>query len=309
MRIAIMGAGAVGCYFGAFLQRAGHQVAFVGRGAHLQAMAERGLEITGPRGDIVLDRVEASDDPRDVAPADIVLLAVKLYDAEEAAAALKPMLKPGGICISLLNGVDAPERMAPILGPERVMGGAAFVSAVIADPGIVRYTSAMSSIEFGTYQGKPSALAHAFVDAAREAGFAAHLGDMRPLLWHKFVGLATNAALTSITRLPAGHLYTDPDIRALTVGMLREVVAVAAAAGIALPDDIVDVHMKRLDNFPPGMFASMYFDLAKGRRIEVEHLSGYIVRKGRALGIATPLHGFAYACLKPYRDGAPKEFA
>ena len=307
MRIAVMGAGAVGCYFGAFLQKAGYEVCFVGRGAHIRAMRERGLTLTGPRGDIVLDRVEASDDPHSVAPADIVLLAVKLYDAETAAEAMKPLLKPGGICICLLNGVDGPERIAPILGAERVMGGAAFVSAVIADPGMVRYTSAMSSIEFGAYQGAPSPLAHAFVEAATKSGFTARLGDMRALLWHKFVGLATNAALTSITRLPAGHLYTDADIRAVSQGMLREVMAVAVAAGVSLPHDVFDVHVKRLDSFPPGMFASMYFDLAKGRRIEVEHLSGYIVRKGRELGVPTPLHGLAYACLKPYRDGAPKE--
>ncbi|WP_119421177.1 ketopantoate reductase family protein [Desertibaculum subflavum] len=309
MRIAVMGAGAVGCYFGAFLQRAGYQVSFVGRGAHLSAMRERGLTLTGPRGDIALEPVEASDDPRAVAPADIVLLAVKLYDAEAAAEALRPMLKPEGICISLLNGVDGPERIAPILGPARVMGGAAFVSAVIAEPGVVRYTSAMSSIEFGPYQGAPSPLAEAFVEAATKSGFAARLGDMRGLLWHKFVGLATNAALTSIIRLPAGHLYSDADIRSVSQGMMREVMAVAAAAGVSLPDDVFDVHVKRLDSFPPSMYASMYFDLAKGRRIEAEHLSGYVVRKGRELGVPTPLHGFAYACLKPYLQGMPKEIA
>lgn len=307
MRIAVMGAGAVGCYFGAFLQQAGYQVAFIGRGPHIRAMRERGLKLTGPRGDIVLDRVEASDDPREVAPADIVLLAVKLYDAETAARALKPLLRPDGICISLLNGVDGPERIAPILGPERVLGGAAFVSAVIAEPGVVRYTSAMSSIEFGPFQGEPSPLAHAFVEAAAKAGFGARLGPMRQLLWHKFVGLATNAALTTLTRLPAGQLYPDPEIREVTVRMMREVVSVAAAAGVRLPDDILDLHMKRLDSFPPTMYASMYFDLAQGKRIEVEHLSGYVVRKGQELGVPTPLHGFAYACLRPYRQGAPKE--
>lgn len=307
MRIAVMGAGAVGCYFGALLQKAGYPVGFVGRGPHIQAMRERGLTVTGPRGDIALDRVEASEDPRAMAPADIVLLAVKLYDAETAAAALRPMLKPDGICISLLNGVDAPERIAPILGPERVMAGPAFVSAVIASPGVVRYTSAMSSLEFGSFQGQAPPLAHAFVAAATKAGFGAALGDMRALLWHKFVGLATNAALTTLTRLPAGHLYPDPEIRDLALRMMREVVAVAEASGVRLPDDVLDVHMRRLDSFPPGMYASMYFDLAKGRRIEVEHLSGYVVRKGRELGVPTPLHGFANACLKPYRDGTPKE--
>lgn len=307
MRIAVMGAGAVGCYFGALLQRAGCPVGFVGRGAHIRAMAERGLRLMGPRGDILLDRVEATDDPRGIAPADIVLLAVKLYDAEAAAEATRPLLKPDGTCISLLNGVDGPERIAPILGPERVMGGAAFVSAVVSEPGVVRYTSAMSSIEFGPFEGEAGPLAHALVEAAGKAGFGAKLRPMRELLWHKFVGLATNAALTTLTRLPAGHLYPDPDIREITIGMMREVIAVAAATGVRLPDDILDDHLKRLDSFPPGMYASMYFDLAKGRRLEVEHLSGYILRKGRELGVPTPLHGFAYACLKPYRNGAPKE--
>lgn len=307
MHIVVMGAGAVGCYFGAFLQRAGYRVSFVGRGDHISAMRERGLVLTGQRGDIVLDQVAATGDPRDVDPADIVLLAVKLYDAEAAAQAIGPLLKPDGICICLLNGVDGPERIAPVLGPRRVMGGAAFVSAVIAEPGVVRYTSTMSSIEFGPHQGDATPLAHGFVEAANKAGFGARLGNMRELLWHKFVGLATNAALTTLTRLPAGHLYPDPEIRGITLGMMREVVAVAAACGVRLPDDILDLHMKRLDSFPPGMYASMYFDLAKGRRIEAEHLSGYVVRKGRELGVPTPLHGFAYACLRPYLQGMPKE--
>ena len=305
MRIAIMGSGAVGGYFGAFLARAGHDVSFIARGAHLAAIREHGLRLTGPRGDFTV-RAPATDTPAEVAAVDVVLFCVKLYDTESAAAKIEPLLRKGGVCISLMNGVDGEERLGAVLGAERVMGGLAFVAGVIEAPGLIRYTSDMSSIVYGEADGSISERAIRFRDACAGAGFGAEVSpDIRAAQWRKFVGLATNAALTSLSRQPAGYVYHDPDMLQIARLALDEVIAVARAMHIALPPDIAANQLDWMRNFPPGMYASMGNDLLRGRRLELESFSGYLVRKGRELGVPTPIHAVAYACLKPYVNGTP----
>jgi len=307
MRIAIMGTGAVGGYFGAFLARAGHDVTFIARGAHLAAIRARGLEVTGPRGDYSVRPAKATDDPATVGPVDVVLFCVKLYDTESAARAIAPMVRDGGVCISLQNGVDAQERMGGILGHDKVMGGLAFVSGVIEAPGVIRYVSNMSSIRFGETDGSQSARGIAFRDACVAAGFEADfVTDIRAAQWQKFVGLASNAAMTCLVRQPAGIVYHDPDLLKMAHDAFNEVMAVAKAQGIDVPADTADRLLEAHRNFPPGMYASMYHDLARGRPIELDSLSGLVVRKGRELGVPTPVHAFAYAALKPYLHGTPQ---
>jgi 2-dehydropantoate 2-reductase len=187
------------------------------------------------------------------------------------------------------------------------MGGIAFVSALIEAPGVIRYNSKAPSIKFGESDGRISERATRFRDACKAAGFDADVvPDIRAALWHKFVGLTVNASLTSLTRKPAGVCYHDPDLLAVARAMFQESAAVARAAGIKLPDDIAERHLQNHRNFPADMYASMYHDLARGRRLELESLSGLIVRKGRELGVPTPHHAMAYASLKPHMNGADR---
>jgi len=310
IRVTIMGTGAVGGYFGALLSRAGQNVTFIARGAHLDAIRTQGLHLEGPRGDFTVSAA-ATDSPAEIGPVDYVLFCVKQYDAESAAELIKPLLAQGGVCISLMNGVDGQDRLAPILGADRVMGGLAFVAGVIERPGVIRYTSDMSSIVFGEADGRASERAVRLRDACVAAGFSAEIStDVRAAQWLKFVGLATNTALTALTRQPTGYVYHDADMLPFAQAALEEVVAVARASGVVLPPDTAERALARLKKFPPGMYASMANDLLRGRRLELESLSGYVVRRGRELGVPTPVHAFAYACLKPYLNGAgrpPKE--
>ncbi len=308
MRVAVMGAGAIGGYYGGRLAQAGHDVAFITRGEHLRAIQAGGLKLVGAAGDAVITSAQATDDPTGLAPADIVLFCVKLFDTEDAARAIAPLLSKGGACITLQNGVDGQHRIGAILGNDRVMGGIAFVSALIESPGIIRYMSKAPSIKFGEADGRMTQRATRFRDACVAAGFGAEVvADIRIAQWHKFVGLTVNAALTSVTRKPAGVVYHDPDIAALASAMFAEGAAVAGAMGIELPDDIVAWQIQNHRNFPPSMYASMYHDLTRGRRLELDSLSGLIIRKGRELGVPTPLHAMAYACLKPFLNGSPAD--
>jgi 2-dehydropantoate 2-reductase len=306
MRIAVMGAGGVGGYYGARLAEAGHDVTFITRGEHLRAIQARGLTLAGPGGEVIISGARATHDPGPIAPADAVLFCVKLFDTEDAARAIAPLLARGGMCISLQNGVDGQHRIGAVVGNERVLGGVAFVSALIESPGVIRYTSKAPSIKFGEADGRASERATRFRDACKSAGFGAEVvSDIRAAQWHKFVGLTVNAALTSLVRKPAGVIYHDPDLLALARAGFAETAAVAKASGIALPDDMVEQQLRNHQNFPPEMYASMYHDLVRGKRLELESLSGLIVRSGRALGVPTPFHAMAYACLKPYANGAP----
>jgi len=305
MRIAIMGAGGVGGYYGGRLAQAGHDVTFVTRGEHLRAIQAKGLSLVGAGGDSVVSGAKATDDPTRIAPVDVVLFCVKLFDTEDAARAIKPLLAKGGVCITLQNGVDGQQRIAAVVGGDRVIGGIAFVSALIESPGVIRYHSTSPSIKFGEAGGEMSERAVRFRDACKAAGVDAEVvADIRAALWHKFVGLAVNASLTSLVRKPAGVCYQDPDLLALARAGFEEGAAVAKATGIKLPDDIVEWQVQNHQRFPPGMYASMYHDLARGRRLELDSLSGLIVRKGKELGVPTPFHSMAYACLKPYINGA-----
>ena len=307
MHIAIMGAGAVGGYFGGLLALAGHDVTFIARGEHLRAMQKNGLTLETPKGVLQVTQARFVADPADVGACDVVLFAVKAYDIEAAAAPLKPLAAAGATIVSVLNGVDHHERIGAVLGAGQVLGGLAMVSGLITAPGVMRYTSPMSSLRFGEANGSMSKRAVAFRDACLGAGFGAEVvPDLRAAQWAKFVGLATNAALTSLFRLPAGYIYHDPEIIAMARRGFEEVAALAHAQGIAIPMDAAAQELARHQGFPKTMYASMYHDIARGKPMELDSLSGFVVRKGRELGVPTPVHEMAYLALKPYKDGAPK---
>ena len=306
MRIAVMGGGAVGGYFGGLLSRAGNDVTFIARGAHLAAMQANGLTLETPKGTLEVKQARFVSDPAEVGECDVVLFAVKAYDIEAAAAPLKPLVGAGSTVISVLNGVDHQDRIGAVLGSANVIGGLALVSGVITAPGVIRYTSPMSALRFGEADGSMSVRALAFRDACAAAGFNVEvLTDIRRAQWEKFVGLATNAALTSLFRLPAGYIYHDPEIIPMARRAFAEVAAVGRAEGMPLAEDSADRALAIHQSFPKTMYASMYHDVAKGKPMELDSLSGHIVRRGHALGVPTPVHEMAYLALKPYMHGTP----
>ena len=303
MRIAVMGTGGVGGYFGAHLARA-HEVAFIARGAHLAAMRARGLLLTGTRGDIALPTVTATDDPASIGPLDLVLFCVKLYDTEAAAEAIRPMMGPETRVLCLQNGIDGPEKLARVFGTERVLAGAAYVAASIVEPGVVRYTSDMSRIVFGPLRGAPDGFAIGFAAHCRDAGFEAEASqNVASVLWTKMMLLAANAGLSSASRKPVRAIYDDPVSRRAALEAMAEVREVAAARGVAIEDGAEARLAALCRTYPMDLYPSMYTDLMAGRRLEIDSLGGLIARLGAALGVPTPVNRTLYAALKPYKDG------
>jgi 2-dehydropantoate 2-reductase len=306
MRIAVIGAGGVGGAFGAALAKAGADVTFVARGAHLAAMCERGLKVVGPRGDIHLDPTKATAAPADIGPVDYVMFCVKLWDVESAGETLKPLIGPQTAVIPLQNGIDASERLIPILGKDAVMGGVAQISATIAEPGVIRQTGTFMRLVFGELDGRPSQRGAAFLAMCQQAGFeAVNTNDIITALWEKFVLLATNSSVVALTRLPFGKLRDDPVVFNLFEKSIAEAVAVGRARGVALPADMAQKALQSTRNFPAEMMPSMAVDLLRGNRLELPWLGGKVVQLGRELGVPTPTFDVTYAALKPYANGTP----
>jgi len=306
MRIAVVGAGGVGGGFGAALAAAGADVTFIARGAHLAAMKSQGLKVQGGRGDTHLVPTQATDDPESVGPVDIVLFCVKLWDVESAGQAIKPLVGPETAVIPLQNGIDAAERLIPILGENAVMGGVAQISASIVAPGVIQQVGTFMRMIFGEFDGKRRKRGEDFLALCLKAGFDATLSEqILTELWMKFVVLATNASMTALTRQPIGKLRDDPDLRPIFMAACQETIAVGRARGVALPADALERTLHFLDHAPPTMKASMALDLERGNRLELPWLGGKVVELGRRLGIPTPAHGMMYAMLKPYIMGTP----
>jgi len=304
MRIAVVGAGGVGGGFGAALAKAGGDVTFIARGAHLAAMKSNGLKVESPRGDIHLQPTQATDDPAAVGPVDIVLFCVKLWDVESAGRHIKPLVGANTAVIPLQNGIDAPERLLPILGKQAVMGGVAQISASIVAPGVIRQVGTFMRMIFGELDGSRSPRGEALLALCRKAGFDATLSEqILTELWMKFILLATNASVMALARQPIGKLRDDPDMKPQFVAAYREVIDVGRARGVALPADVLDKMLAFNAGAPPTMKASMALDLERGNRIELPWLGGKVVELGRALGVPTPTHALMYAALKPYVMG------
>jgi len=306
MRIAVIGAGGVGGAFGAALAKGGCDVTFVARGAHLKAMQERGLEVLGPRGDIHLQPAKATDDPASIGAVDVVLFCVKLWDVESAGAAIRPLVGTTTGVIPLQNGIDASERLIPILGRDAVMGGVAQISATIAEPGVIRQTGTFMRLVFGELDGRASARGAAFHAACQAAGFdCVNTDDIIVALWEKFVLLATNSSVASLTRLPFGKLRDDPEVFALSEKGFAEAAAVGRARGVKLAPDLEERLAKMMRGFPPEMMPSMAVDLLRGNRLELPWLAGKVVALGRELNVPTPTFDVMYAALKPYANDKP----
>jgi 2-dehydropantoate 2-reductase len=306
MRIAVVGAGGVGGGFGAALAKAGADVTFIARGAHLAAMRSTGLRIEGGRGETHLVPTQATDDPKTVGPVDYVLFCVKLWDVESAGEHIKPLVGPNTAVIPLQNGIDAPERLIPILGAPAVMGGVAQISASIVAPGVIRQVGTFMRMLFGELDGSTSRRGEELFAMCKKASFDVTLSDQIVTeLWMKFILLATNASIMAVARQPIGKLRDDPDMRPQFVAAYNEVIAVGKARGVKLPADALDRMLAFNAGAPPTMKPSMALDLERGNRIELPWLGGKVVELGRQLGVPTPTHSFMYAALKPYVMGTP----
>jgi 2-dehydropantoate 2-reductase len=304
MRIAVIGAGGVGGGYGAALAKAGADVSFVARGAHLAAMKSKGLKVVSPRGDTHLVPTQATDNPADIGKVDFVLFCVKLWDVESAGQAIKPLMGPDTAVITLQNGIDAHERLIPILGERAVMPGVAHISASITAPGVITQVGDFMRMSFGELDGSRSKRGEAFLAMCTKAGIEGSFSDaiLTPL-WMKFILLASNAGMMSLARQPIGNLRDDPDMKPIFLAAYGEVADVGRAKGVALPADAVAKTVAQTGSMPAPMKASMALDLERGNRLEVPWLSGKVVALGKQFGIATPTHAMMHAMLKPYVMG------
>ncbi|MEK7245052.1 MAG: 2-dehydropantoate 2-reductase [Pseudomonadota bacterium] len=305
MRIAIVGTGGVGGYFGARLKAAGESVAFLARGAHLAAMRQGGLKLASAHGDVCIHPVEATDDARAIGPVDVAIVAVKLYDTEAAAEACRALVGPGTSVVSLQNGVTAVETLAAAVGAERVFGGIAYIMATIAAPGAIVHTGTMARIVLGEFGGGTSARVTALASALRRAGAEVEESpDIDAAIWTKFAFLAPLSGVTALTRATVGLIRKDPGARGLFEKAVAETVALARARKVRLAPDATERAIAFLDGLPPEMGSSMLHDLRNGKRLELSWLSGTVARLGRAAGVPTPTHDFIVAALGLHADGA-----
>jgi 2-dehydropantoate 2-reductase len=306
IRIAVFGTGAVGGYFGARLHAAGESVAFIARGRQLETLRRDGLSVVSPNGDLQLRDLVVSDRPDEIGPVDLVLFCVKLYDAEEAATHLVPLLGPGTAVVTLQNGVDARDLLARHIAAEHVVGGAAYIMAALDAPGRIRHTAA-DTLLFGERDGARSARLAAFEAAGQRAGFQAKLSASIDLdLWIKFVRLATWAGITTVSRSTVGVIRENPALSAMMRDALAEATAVGQARGVPLPPGLVAESEALASRFPHQAKSSMLEDLEAGRRLELPWLSGAVVRMGREAGVPTPIHQFIETALGPHVGGSRK---
>lgn len=300
MRLAIMGSGGVGGYFGGLLAQAGHDVTFIARGEHLQAIQRQGLRVESVHGDFVVAPAHATDDPVTVGPVDLVLFATKTYHIEQAAAAMRPLVGPGTAVLPLHNGIDASERTIAVLGAGPVLGGLCYVGSMVSAPGCVKQVSQFRRVIVGELDGGVSPRVEAIVATLAASGAAAEAtDDIQKARWTKFIFIAPFSGIGSVARVPAGLIAGSPETRALLECAMLEVEAVARAAGVALDADIVAKTMAFCDNMSPGQTASMQRDVMDGKLSELESMIGVIVRMGAELGVPVPTFRVLYGALLP----------
>ena len=300
MRFAIFGSGGLGGYYGARLARAGHEVAFVARGAQLEAMRKHGLKLLSALGDIQLERPRVSDDPRELGEAECVIVAVKSWQVAEAAKAMAPLLGAETTVLPFLNGVEAADQLGAVLGAGRVLGGLSKVFSLVEAPGVIRHASSGAYVELGELDGVRSARARTLCEAFARAGIDATLsGDIRAALWNKLVTVSSWAGLGALARSPMGALRKYPETRALIDRAMDEGIAVGTARGHFMSADLKGELWRYYDGLPEGATASMQRDIMAGRPSELDAWNGAIVRFGAQAGIETPVQRFTYHALLP----------
>ncbi len=304
MKIAVMGSGGVGGYFGARLVQAGCDVAFVARGAHLAAMRERGLTVESQLGDVHLPEVRVTDDPATLEPVDLVLFSVKLSDTATAARSIASLFGPNTGIVSFQNGVQKDDVLRKEFGDKAVMGGVGYIATAIKEPGVILHTGTMQRLVFGEYDGRRSERAEAFLDACKMGGIDAELSDdIRRRIWEKFVFLVGLSGATTAMRLPIGPIRENPLARGFLFDLIREAVTVGRALGVALPENYAEDRLAFVDGLPADMTASMHHDLERGKPLEVTWLSGAVVELGATVNVPTPANRAVRDILAPHAQG------
>jgi len=303
MRIAIMGSGGLGGYFGARLALAGADVTFIARGEHLEAMQRHGFSVEGPEP-FQIPQVRAVLDPQLAGVQDFVLFCVKLWDTEEALRLIRPMVGLSTTIISFQNGVLKDELLRTAYEPIRIMGGVAYVATTIDRPGVIRQTGPMQRLIFGEFDGTLSQRAEALLDACLKGGIKAEIStDILRDIWQKYVFLVGLSGTTTTMRSRIGPIRTNPQTRAFLLDVMREVVAVGRAHGVNLDEDYADQRLAFADGVAPDMTSSMHHDLERGSRLEVRWLSGGVVALGQQVGVPTPLNRAIADILALHADG------
>jgi 2-dehydropantoate 2-reductase len=299
-----MATGAVGGYFGARLAQAGHEVAFVARGRQLEALRANGLRVQSPLGDVHLPNIEVTDKPAGIGIVDLVMFTVKLWDTLEAADAIEPLLGENTAVVSFQNSVVKDDILRQALGAEHIIGGACYIAATIAEPGLIRHSGTLQKLVFGEYGGSPSPRVQQFHDACADSGIDAEIsGQIEQVIWEKFVFLVGTSGTTSLARSAIGPIRSHPRSRAFLHDVMAEVVQVGRAQGVPLPASYADQRLAFIDQMPATGTTSMYRDLEQGNRLEVPWLSGDVVERGARLGVATPCNRAINDILSIYSEG------
>jgi 2-dehydropantoate 2-reductase len=290
MRIAFMGSGGLGGYFGARLRKGGADVHFIARGKHLQAMRSEGLRVEGP-DPIHIARVDATDDPGEVGVVDFVMLCVKLWDTDAALQQMRPMVGSGTTIISFQNGVLKDQYLRAAYDESQIMGGVGYVATTIDRPGVIRQTGPMQRLLIGEFDGSRSRRGEALLEACLAGGIKAELSEnILREIWQKYVFLVGLSGTTTTIRKPVGPIRENPQTRAFLQEVMREVVAVGRAHGVDLPEDYAEVRLKLADDVAHDMTSSMHHDLERGNPLEVRWLSGGVVELGQRKAVPTPLN-------------------
>ncbi len=300
MKIAVMGTGGVGGYYGGMLAESGADVTLIARGKHLEAIREKGLEVKSVFGDFTVRSVKVTNDPGSIGMVDLVIFATKTYHVEEASKAILPLIGPSTVVVPFLNGVDAAERIGAIIGSERLIGGVTYLSAAIEAPGLIGQYSQFRRIVIGEFDGQITPRLEAAGEALKGTGATVELvADIARVLWTKFVFISAISALGALTRETMGGYRSVPETRTVLIEALEEVVAVAGAKGVSLERDIIEKTMQFIDAATYDMKPSLQRDIEAGRTSELESMVGIVVQLGEKLGVPTPVMRIAYAALKP----------
>ena len=300
MKIAVMGTGGVGGYYGGLLAQAGHDVTFIVRGPSLQAIRDKGLQVKSVHGDFTVSPAKATDKPSQIGPVDVILFATKTYQTDEAAKLIKPIVGRDTAVVSLQNGIDAADRIGADVGMEHMLGGATWLSAAIEAPGVIGQYSQFRRIVLGEFDGRTTRRLKALYDVLQATGATVETSDnILKVLWTKFVFIAPVMAMGSLTRVTFGEYRSVPEARAVLIDALSEVAAVAKAKGISLDADVVAKTLAFIDGSAPAIKPSMQRDVESGKRSELESMIGVVVRMGKQYKVPTPVMQFAYAMLKP----------
>jgi 2-dehydropantoate 2-reductase len=310
MKILIMGTGGVGGYYGGLLAQQGNEVTFISRGAHLYAIRHEGLKVKSVHGDFTVFPANATEDPAKVEPVDLILFCVKTYNTDEAAEAIRPVVGPQTVVLSLQNGIDAAERIGRVIGGEHVIGGATWLSSAVEAPGVINQISQFRRIVFGELHGGRSERIQSIYEVLNHTGITVEISeDIQKVLWTKLVFITAVSSIGSLTRLPMGDYRSVPETRTLLSSIMQEVESLARAQGVSLDEDVVQKWMEFIDNSAPHIKPSMQLDVEAGHRTELESMIGVVGRKGRELGVPTPVADFVYSSLLPIELKARNEYA